>query len=346
MEKARSRSARPVPPRAARNYVFTVNFKSHSHRDGRMTFQHVPRLLDPELWPMCKYCIYSLELGEDGTHHFQGYLELNGVHRFTALKNLPGLERAHFEPRRGTQADCIKYCSKTHDPTHLEGPFIWGEPARQGQRSDLLDIQIKLDNKMPITEIAKDHFGSFIRYGKAFKEYKRITTVRRTWKTIVWLIIGPSGRGKSNFADSMARAIGSTFKLPPKKGSGLYFDDYDGQECVIIDEMNGNKCTPEFFNELCDRYELCVPFHGTAGTQFVAKHLFITTNYLPAEWWKKRTKEQTRQTMRRIDIVLKMGFRKSLPPQPQVLPMFYVSPLAPQILKRIDPLSYAEGYPE
>lgn len=145
-----------------------------------------------------------------------------------------------------------------------------------------------------------------------FKEYRRITSPERRWKTIVWLIIGPSGRGKSNFADSMARALGTTMRVPPKKGSGMYYDDYDGQECIIIEEMNGDKMTPEFFNELCDRYPLTIPSHGAAGHQMLAKHLFITTNYHPKFWWKKRNPDQLYQTMRRIDIVWKMGFKQPL----------------------------------
>jgi len=305
----RSRARKEAPPpvlKSARNYVFTINFAQRE--DG--SFPTMPRLLDPELWPMCKYCIYSLELGADGTHHFQGYMELNGVHRFTALKALPGLERAHFDVRRGSQADNIKYCSKD-DETHIDGPWVWGEPARQGARSDLLDVQIKIDNRVPMKKIAVDHFGSFIRYGRMFKEYRRLTSAERRWKTTVWLIIGPSGRGKSNFADSMARALGTTMRVPPKKGSGMYYDDSDGQECMIIEEMNGDKMTPEFFNELADRYPLTIPSHGAAGHQFLAKHLFITTNYHPKFWWKKRNADQIYQTMRRIDIVWKMGFKKT-----------------------------------
>lgn len=317
----RVRATPQAAMRGARNYIFRISFPGKPRPDGTLTFPHgQPRLLDPEQWPMCKYCIYSLELtfgvDQDGqlkeNFHYQGYLELNGVHRFTALQQLPGLERAHFDVRRGSQADNIKYCSKD-DETHLEGPFVWGEPARQGARSDLLDIQIKLDNKISLYQLAADHFASCARHGRFFKEYKRTRTTPRNKKTIVWLIIGPSGRGKSNFADSMSRALGTVYKVPPKKGSGLYFDDYDGQNSTIIEEMNGDKMTPEFFNELADRYELVIPVHGSAGHQFVSKHLFITTNYHPKFWWKKRNANQLYQTMRRIDIVWKMGFKK---PQP------------------------------
>jgi len=301
--------AKPKPKeKAARNYCFTINFAERDPPGEQLLFTHVPRLLDPEQWPMCKYCIYSLELGEDGTHHFQGYLELNGVHRFTALKLMPGLERAHFEPRRGSQADNIKYCSKD-DETHLEGPWVWGEPARQGQRSDLLEIQIKLDNKAKLTDIYRDHFGSAARHGKFFKEYKRQGTAPRNFKTKCFLFVGPGGAGKSTLMKLIAARLGTVYKVPQKKGSGLYFDDYDGQDVLILDEMNGNKMPPEDFNSLVDEHEHVLTVHGGAGHQMVSKYIFIGSNYAPQFWWKKRNAAQLYQTTRRIDVVFKVGLK-------------------------------------
>jgi len=301
--------AKPLPvQKAARNYVFTINFAEVENPNEQLRFQNVPRLLDPEQWPMCKYCIYSLELGEDGTHHFQGYLELNGMHRFTALKLMPGLERAHFEPRRGTQADNIKYCSKD-DETHLEGPWIWGEPARQGQRSDLLDVQIKLDNRVPLMTIAKDHFGSWIRHSKAFMEYKRMVTPKRNFKTKVILFVGPSGKGKSTLMECIAPMLGTVFDCAQPKNSGLYFDGYDGQDVLVMDEFDGFYMKPTFFNKLCDRFQCTLPVHHGAGHQMVSKYILIGTNYLPRQWWKNRNAGQLVQTTRRIDVVFKIGFK-------------------------------------
>jgi len=296
-------------PKGARNYVFTINFAERKPPGEQLLFEHVPRLLDPEQWPMCKYCIYSLELGENGTHHFQGYLELNGVHRYTALHKMPGLERARFDVRRGSQADAIKYCSKTLDPSYLEGPFEWGVPARQGQRSDLLEIQIKLDNGQNLKRLAADHFGSFIRYGKSFKEYKRQRTVPRNFKTRCFLFVGPPGKGKSTLMKLIAARLGTVYKVPQKKGSGLYFDDYDGEDVMILDEMNGNKMSPEDFNSLVDEHEHILTVHGGAGHQMVSKYMFIGSNYAPQFWWKKRNASQVYQTTRRIDVVFKVGLK-------------------------------------
>ncbi len=58
------------------------------------------------------YLCYGEEVGQAGTPHFQGYLEISTRVRLTGLKAFPGLARAHFEKRAGTQAQAKDYCAK------------------------------------------------------------------------------------------------------------------------------------------------------------------------------------------------------------------------------------------
>nr|WAE42273.1 MAG: replication associated protein [Cressdnaviricota sp.] len=55
-----------------------------------------------------KYCIGE-EIGESGTPHLQGYIELNKPMRWTEL-NLS--KKIHWEGCKGTQEQNIKYCTK------------------------------------------------------------------------------------------------------------------------------------------------------------------------------------------------------------------------------------------
>jgi len=173
----------------------------------------------------------------------------------------------------------------------------------------LLEIQIKLDNKAKLTDIYRDHFGSAARHGKFFKEYKRQGTAPRNFKTKCFLFVGPGGAGKSTLMKLIAARLGTVYKVPQKKGSGLYFDDYDGQDVLILDEMNGNKMPPEDFNSLVDEHEHVLTVHGGAGHQMVSKYIFIGSNYAPQFWWKKRNAAQLYQTTRRIDVVFKVGLK-------------------------------------
>lgn len=279
----------------ARNYCFTINFKD---------FREIPQLC-PEEWPQwIGYAIWQLEIGEEGVPHYQGYLECIGKKSMIQLHEIEDFARARFAVRHGSQQSNILYCSK--EEGRLEGPFVHGTPKEQGRRSDLLDVRDQVQSKRPISELYENNFATMIRYGKAIKEYKRTVTRPRDFKSTVILIVGPAGTGKSRFAHQLARSLGSVYKVPFPKGSGLYWDDYDGQDVVILDEFDGYYMRPTDFNGLCDRYEHTVPVHGGAGHQFVSKYILIISNYHPKFWWKKRSQHQLQQTMRRIDIFIPM----------------------------------------
>jgi len=283
----------------ARNAVFT-QFLRDDIENGDV--------LDPSGWKDVKYAIWQLEMcPSTGRLHLQGYIEFVGKKTWVwAHKNLEGLETARFAPRKGTQEEAIDYCKKSE--TALEGPYEYGERREQGKRHDLLDIKRKIDEMRPLLEIQDDHFASFVRHSRFFKEYKRQKTASRNFKTQVWLFVGPPGAGKSTMMKIIARMIGSLYKATNKKGSGQYYDDYDGQDVLIIDEFDGYRMSPTDFNDLADEHECVLPVHGGAGHQMVSKYLFIGSNYAPRYWWKKRNGTQLRQTTRRIDVTFKMGF--------------------------------------
>lgn len=290
-----------------RNICFTINGEAM-------------RLLDPchPTWKNVRYLIYQREIG---THeHFQGYLELTQSMTYAQIHQFEGLEGAHFEKRRGTAKQAKHYCMKpvpgcdcamcaeeAAEPTKIEGPWEWGEMSHQGERNDLLEIQRDIDRGVPFWRIAKEHFPQWVKYRKSFTEYRRITGIPRERKTKTFLFVGPPGKGKSTLMKLIARSIGNVYKVPAKKGSGLYFDDYDNQDVMILDEFSGATCPPEFFNLLADEHECVLPVHGGAGHQMISKYLFIGTNYAPKFWWKNRTPNQLLQTTRRIDVVFKVG---------------------------------------
>jgi len=281
-----------------RNFVFTINYGLME--DGITPFP-VTDLLPEEFPSWLTYCTWQLECGEEeGTMHHQGYLEVQGQKSFAQLHEIPGFERARFAVRGGTQAQAVEYAQK--EDTRIEGPWVFGALKEQGRRSDLEEIRREILDGASLRVVQENHFASFVRYGRAFKEYKRQCTRPRTFKTIVILIVGPSGVGKSRYATELSRYLGTVYKLPKPKGSGTYWDDYDGHDVTFIDEFDGNLMRPTDFNELADRYEYVVPVHGGAGHQFVSRYLIICSNYLPKFWWRKRSDVQLKQTLRRIDV--------------------------------------------
>jgi len=172
-------------------------------------------------------------------------------------------------------------------------------------------VKALLDANAPLKRVAEEHFGLFLRHERSLKSYKRTITKPRDFKTVVFLFVGPAGKGKSTLMTLLARQIGSVYRAPQAKGSGAYFDDYDGQDVFVWDEFDGASTTPTMFNTIADRFECVLPVHGGAGHQMVSKYLFIGTNYHPKYWWRKRSAAQLVQTTRRIDVVFKVGFGAS-----------------------------------
>lgn len=63
----------------------------------------------------CSYLIFGREVGDNGTQHLQGYLELRKRKRLTYLKSLQWFQRGHFEVARGTSRQASDYCKKDGD---------------------------------------------------------------------------------------------------------------------------------------------------------------------------------------------------------------------------------------
>jgi len=275
--------------------------KSRARR-WTFTLNNYVSLPDPSLWEHCSFCVFQEEVGEARTPHLQGYVEFSTPRTFATIQALDGIGGAHFEVARGTPAQNEAYCSK--EEGRIGGPYTFGTiSGGQGARNDLVVVRDAIRDGADVALLYEEHFASFIRHEKAFLNYKRHCQAPRNFKTVVFLLVGPPGTGKTRFAHSLMDYLGTKYVVPHPKGSGTYFDGYDGQVSCLIDEMDGNFCTPTFFNQLADRYECTVPVHGAGGCQFVSRYLFITSNYLPKYWWKRHN--ALASCLRRIDVVFK-----------------------------------------
>lgn len=101
-------------PRAqrARNYCFTWN---------NYTSEDEARIAKAAECTWFQYCIYGKEVGENGTPHLQGYLQLKSMKSIKQLKKSFG-DAPHWEVARGSLADNQYYCDKDKDFTELGTP--------------------------------------------------------------------------------------------------------------------------------------------------------------------------------------------------------------------------------
>lgn len=253
----------------------------------------------PNAWPDVAYAVWQREVGAAGTEHLQGYVVFEGPKRrtWTNRSCTPGF----WEPRKGSHHQAKHYNTKPHASCQcvhceanrqgrLAGPWELGEEqvsSQQGKRNDLLVLKRKLDEGKTETEIATsdETFPVWCKYRHVVKAYRVLTRQNaRDWATFTTVYWGPPGVGKTRRALSEAGL--EAYWLPkPSPNQTAWFDGYEGQEVVVIDEFYG-WLARDLMCRMCDRYPLLVQTKG--GTvPFLPKKIIITSNEHPCAWWPK-----------------------------------------------------------
>jgi len=248
-----------------------------------------------------KLLIANKEIGESGTPHYQGYIEFNTSVALSHLRNWNG--RGHYEIRKGTQFDAIKYCMK--DFLDGEGkaafPFdisiealegfglvSWGIDKSQHLDSFLETLEKKKVSKLTVLktlidqgatekEIADYDFDTWCRSHRALQAYRLLCVAPRNWEMDVTVIYGPTGTGKS-------RLCNEEFPGCYWKQRGKWWDNYASQDVVVLDEFYG-WLQWDVLLRLCDRYPLLVETKG-GQMQFSSKSIVFTSNTEPCQWYK------------------------------------------------------------
>lgn len=217
------------------------------------------------------YWCYGVETCPDTKkEHWQGYIEFEKRMRLSSIKKLapPGI---HWEVRQGSQEQAIDYCKKDGDFHEA------GTKKEQGKRSDLLEIQARLDSGDSIADIADDHFMRYCQYGKRFEAYKQLRSEPRTWVTEVHFIHGPTGTGKTRFCMEKGAAMVEFDK------SG-FCHGYENQEILLFDDFDVSTITRSTFLRLTDRYATTVNVKG--GTKnWNPRCIYITSNFSCEGWY-------------------------------------------------------------
>lgn len=251
--------------------------------------------------PEFRYVVFQYEISESGLHHYQGYLELNKPSRRTAFNEYLGTG-LHWEPRRGTADQAIEYATK--EATRFQGPFTAGtrRGAGQGKRTDLQEA-IEIFQEGGFTALREQKPSTYIRYIKGFREYALHTAqpVERR-PPEVWLLFGPPGCGKTRTFHEAEHP--SKISIPT--GGGCWVDGYEDHEAVLFDDFAGRMSNwrLDTLLQALDRWPVNLPVKG-GHVRWVPKHIYITTNIHPREWYDWTNREQQYPALvRRVTRVL------------------------------------------
>lgn len=255
-----------LPSAKGVHFVFTENNPS-----GLIDLESLNKSCDN----LITYCVYQEECGENGTYHFQGYLETAQQTRISRLRRL--LPKAHFEVSHSPNA-AEKYAQKTD--TQIGGPHFFGtrKKTRQGKRSDLSGITDLVLAGASLRSISLQYPSQFLRYHNGIRAFQRLHNMPQLRRVQCIVLFGPPGGGKSPWVSRMypgACWISDT--------SPVWYDGLDDHTVLVIDDFEGNIPYREFLS-LSEGYpQLLRTKGGFVVPRFTT--IVITTNVHPRHWY-------------------------------------------------------------
>jgi len=243
----------------ARDYCFTTYDLSWQPED------HADKL---------QFCVWQHEkCPSSGREHIQGYAEFKTKVEWDIVKSV--FDKAHVDPRRGTQKQAIDYCTKKE--SQIEPGWNWGTMHKQGARNDLKRLQEQIIEGDSLEKVADDNFDAYIKYTRGIDKYIWIKSKDRSEMPNITIIWGKSGVGKTRLAHEMHKDI-------YHKEDNKWWDGYEQNECILIDDFDNSwEWKRAYWLKLLDRYPLNGEIKG--GTVKInSPNIIITSNTDPKTW--------------------------------------------------------------
>lgn len=267
-----------------------------------------------------KMGVFQFEMGENGTPHFQGYVELNKSAYTTGVQNAVKPHKLTWLHSKQDKYVNHKYCTK--DDTRIEGNesgpwYLYNDESvfkrkngNQGKRTDLDRFADMVLENGGITEaVVAEMPGHAMQFHKnadnlvqklrvqknkeAEKEYWKAEAERKRngeqtlgqQQRHIELWFGPTGVGKTTTIKT--EVIGEReLDLYTKNSGNKWWDGYTNEPVVLFDEFNGDSPHITGFNDMTNIGVL--PLENKGGTVVLsATEMHFASNSHPSHWWKK-----------------------------------------------------------
>ena len=256
----------------SRNYVFTLN----NH-----TLSEYNIIKDCVKEPEVKFICGQTEIGKEGTFHIQGYVEFTKTCRIPAAKRYIGCKRLHLEPRFGSRKQAIDYCQdvKKRSP---EGTFFReGIDVGQGSRTDRESLVLSVEEGVNYSALWGLYPSPMLSNWKGIREMQRVRAGKRDWVTNCIIIWGAPGSGKSRLCKEL---FPGAYWLSHRPGGRIWWDAYQGEQVVVIDDFACGSMSFTEFKRLCDRYPYLAEVK-CSRVAILARLVVITSNIPPEQFW-------------------------------------------------------------
>jgi len=251
-----------------------------------------------------KYLCQAPELcPTTGRPHHQGYVIFRSERTRPAVrKELPNID---IDIMVSTPSSCIAYIEGPYDDGNGKTKpknehFVeYGDRPCQGKRNDIKSITQDIYDGTSNMELLLKHGDKALRMHRAI-DWARSTfnNEKRDWEMDVRIYWGPPGGGKTR---DVWEEFGVDNVYP--KMVGKWWDNYKGEQCVLIDDFDPLHCFDiqfDFYLKLLDRYPFSIEWKGGSG-QFLSRTIIFTSNFNPDSWWV--TKENRSAFFRRVKAI-------------------------------------------
>ena len=262
-----------------------------------LTMWNKPAMPDNMKW--VRYMIAGREICPDTKkEHWQCYIELHRPQRITTIKKFFHDEKIHLEERKGTRIEARDYCMKDKD---YQEYGVWNKLG-QGCRVDLDYLAKKLiSGNSNLKEVMTEQPGLYCRYRNGLKDMYAVgqknasKDFRKVKVEVIW---GDTGAGKTRQATSQ----GDHFMLDmPDTGQPLWFDGYNGEKHIILDDFYGRIKHSKLLRLLNGNQYRCAIKGGFTYARW--NKITITSNAAPETWYRNMIHDGWPALSRRINKV-------------------------------------------
>lgn len=220
--------------RKNRNWCITVNNPS---MDDLKVWMSMIRDKEIRRKNSIKYIVWQLEKGMNGTQHIQGYIEFVNERRMKSIKKIFKNNSMHCEIRLGSSKEASDYCKKKD--SSISDVYEAGIRCERGKRNDLVDISKDIKNGKSRLYISEKYPGSYMRYYRGIDKLFQLNDkveVKKFRNVKVYIYIGVTGSGKTRKATINEDDY---YLMTNKSNGGIWFDSYDGEKTLILDDFSG-----------------------------------------------------------------------------------------------------------
>lgn len=296
------------------SYIKVDNDLIKCNKDHPAIEKTLREIIEPHIIKIRDFCkFYAMQIEEcptTGRCHMQAYIHLKkkgGLAKTITLFDDEFWNHPRFDPCKSRHENNLTYCTK--EETRLLGPWVWPSnykaKGKQGKRSDLDQVIELIDEGMNLTDIARLHPNTTLRYNRHLDWYQRQSdrihnrnVVHYNARMEIHAIIGPAGCGKTRYVIENNPDV---YQLT-RTGQNVWFDGYIGQDTLLIDDFNG-WIPHKMFLKIIDKYtNIILPVKGSSTIAKWTK-VYITSNTPPDDWYEYKYNADKQAVLRRIDTI-------------------------------------------